>query len=244
MNYKDKNIKKINEDKTIGIIIVKKNDKYIMEYCSDKRIISKTYELVWYNIYYRGDCMYYHASRTKDIKVLEPRVSNHKVPLIYFSSKRENVLVYLSNAIEKYCKESGFVHEGIYTTWASYGFTEDGKLRLEEYYPNATIETYKGVSGYIYHINEVPNIEKLNDIPFAFKTSTPTKIDSVEYIPDAYEAIVEEVNKGNIVLIKYEEYIKTKKDWLERTIKKEYDESASQPEYRYFLESKFKFLKK
>ena len=50
--------------------------------------------------------MYYHASRTKDIKVLEPRVSNHKVPLIYFSSKRENVLVYLSNAIEKYCNET------------------------------------------------------------------------------------------------------------------------------------------
>ena len=188
--------------------------------------------------------MYYHASRTKDIKVLEPRVSNHKVPLIYFSSKRENVLVYLSNAIEKYCNETGFVHNGIYTTWASYGFNEDGKLKLEEYYPNATIETYKGVSGYIYHINEVPNLEKLNDIPYAFKTSTPTKIDSVEYIPDAYLAIMDEVNKGNIVLVKYEDFIKTKKDWLEKTIQKEYEESISQPEYRYFLESKFKFLKK
>ena len=46
MNYIDKNIKTVDEDKTIGIIIVKKNDRYIMEYCSDKRIISKTYELV------------------------------------------------------------------------------------------------------------------------------------------------------------------------------------------------------
>ena len=46
MNYIDKNIKTIDEDKTIGIIIVKRNDQYIMEYCSDKRIISKTYELV------------------------------------------------------------------------------------------------------------------------------------------------------------------------------------------------------
>ena len=34
------------DDKTIGIILVKKNDKYIMEYCSDKRILSKEYELV------------------------------------------------------------------------------------------------------------------------------------------------------------------------------------------------------
>lgn len=46
MNYIDKNMKTINHDKTIGIIIVKKNDKYIMEYCSDDRIMTKEYELV------------------------------------------------------------------------------------------------------------------------------------------------------------------------------------------------------
>ena len=46
MNYIDKNLKTIEEDKTIGIIIVKKNDKYIMEYCSDNRIITKEYELI------------------------------------------------------------------------------------------------------------------------------------------------------------------------------------------------------
>lgn len=46
MNYIDKNIKTIDEDKTIGIIIVKKNDKYIMEYCSDNKIITKEYELL------------------------------------------------------------------------------------------------------------------------------------------------------------------------------------------------------
>ena len=46
MNYIDKNIKTIDEDKTIGIIIVKKNNKYIMEYCSDDRIMSKEYLLI------------------------------------------------------------------------------------------------------------------------------------------------------------------------------------------------------
>ena len=46
MNYIDTNLKKNTQDKTIGIIIVRKNNKYIMEYCSDKRILSKTYELV------------------------------------------------------------------------------------------------------------------------------------------------------------------------------------------------------
>jgi len=46
MNYIDDNLKSINEDKTNGIIIVKKDDKYIMEYCSDKRIISREYMLL------------------------------------------------------------------------------------------------------------------------------------------------------------------------------------------------------
>jgi len=46
MNYINNNLKTINQDKTIGIIIVKRNNKYIMEYCSDNRILSKQYELV------------------------------------------------------------------------------------------------------------------------------------------------------------------------------------------------------
>ena len=46
MNYIDKNLKTINQDKTIGIIIVRKNNKFIMEYCSDKRILAKEYELL------------------------------------------------------------------------------------------------------------------------------------------------------------------------------------------------------
>jgi len=45
MNYIDKNLKTIEEDKTIGIIIVRKNDNYIMEYCSDDRILAKEYIL-------------------------------------------------------------------------------------------------------------------------------------------------------------------------------------------------------
>ena len=46
MNYVDNNIKRSTQDKTIGIIICKRNNKYIIEYCSDKRIIAKEYELV------------------------------------------------------------------------------------------------------------------------------------------------------------------------------------------------------
>ena len=46
MNYIDKNLKKSNQDKTIGIIICKNDNEYIIEYCSDKKIISREFELV------------------------------------------------------------------------------------------------------------------------------------------------------------------------------------------------------
>ena len=46
MNYIDENLKKFNQDKTIGIIICKQNNKYVIKYCSDDRIIAREYELV------------------------------------------------------------------------------------------------------------------------------------------------------------------------------------------------------
>ncbi len=44
MNYIDKNLREINQDKTIGIIICKKGNKFIMEYCSDSRILAREYQ--------------------------------------------------------------------------------------------------------------------------------------------------------------------------------------------------------
>jgi len=47
MNYIDENLRKFNQDKTIGIIICKQDNKYVIKYCSDDRIIAREYELVW-----------------------------------------------------------------------------------------------------------------------------------------------------------------------------------------------------
>lgn len=46
MNYIDKNVKELDDNKTVGIIICKRNDKYVIDYCSDNRIIAREYELV------------------------------------------------------------------------------------------------------------------------------------------------------------------------------------------------------
>ena len=46
MNYIDKNIKEISNNNTIGILICKKENKFVIEYCSDDRIAVREYELV------------------------------------------------------------------------------------------------------------------------------------------------------------------------------------------------------
>ena len=46
MNYIDKHVKNTNHDKTIGIIVCRKDNKYLIEYSSDKRIKITEYELI------------------------------------------------------------------------------------------------------------------------------------------------------------------------------------------------------
>ena len=46
MNYIDKHVKSINHNKTIGLIITRKNNRFILEYASDKRILAKEYKFI------------------------------------------------------------------------------------------------------------------------------------------------------------------------------------------------------
>ena len=46
INYIDKNVRTINQDKTIGIIICKKDNQFVMEYCSDNSIFKTTYKMI------------------------------------------------------------------------------------------------------------------------------------------------------------------------------------------------------
>ena len=184
--------------------------------------------------------MYYHASPAPGIRVLEPRVSNHNTPLVYFSQKRENVLVYLSNAVEKFCRETGFPHQGNWTKWGPYGF-KNGILQLDEYYPNALEDTYRGVSGYVYHASSIQEAEHI-EIPSAAVSAVPVAVDGVEFVPDACEAILDAERRGLILVRRYEDLPEQMLAWIRKTVREQYDQAGAQPEYRWFLQNKFDFL--
>ncbi len=182
--------------------------------------------------------MLYHASQTPGIEIIEPHISNHKKPLVYFSEKRENTLVYLSNAVQKHCRKTGFAYEGIFTKWASYGFNKEGILVLDEYYPNASRETYEGVEGYVYSAADGTG-KPLSGIPFAFVSCEPVKAEGCEHIPDAYAALLQAAEEGKIIMNSYENNSPGKLEWINKTVREEYADPGITPEYKYFLKCKF-----
>ncbi len=186
--------------------------------------------------------MLYHASRTGGIVRLEPRVSNHGVPLVYLSAKRENVLPYLSNAVERYCRETGFAHTGEWTKWGPYGFTQDGRLRLEEYYPNALEQTYRGVSAYIYAVDAGEGVRPLEGIPDAYVSEQSVPVARCEYIPDAYAEIMASAGRGEIVIQRFEDMSPAMAKWNRDTILREYADNPQKEDYRHFLRGKFPFI--
>ena len=186
--------------------------------------------------------MLYHASQTPGIAMLEPRTSNEGVPRIYFSDKRENVLVYLSNAVEKICREDGFVHTGKWQKWATYGFAKDGLLHFSEYYENALADTYAGVQSYIYTVEPSEAVIPFEKIRSCFYAETPQRVASCEIVPDALEALLKAEREGKIVITRFSELSERKLEWIRQTTFDEYRNAADAPDYRYFLKKKYPFL--
>lgn len=46
MNYIDKNVKEVSNNSTIGILICKKENRFVIEYCSLDSIVVREYELI------------------------------------------------------------------------------------------------------------------------------------------------------------------------------------------------------
>ena len=110
---------------------------------------------------------------------------------------------------------------------------------MEEYYPNALISTYKGVSGYIYSAEAIIDSGFAVQIPDAATSSVAVRVKDVEYVPDAYEAILQAEREGLITILRYEEMPEEMWEWNEKTIKEEYEEALEHPEYRHFLKGNF-----
>ncbi len=71
---------------------------------------------------------------------------------------------------------------------------------MEEYYQDALESTYSGVSGYIYSVDNIIDSGYELNIPDAATSSVAVSVSGTEYVPDAYEAMLEAEKSGLICI--------------------------------------------
>lgn len=182
---------------------------------------------------------FYHASDVANLKKLTPQQSNYiQNPTLFFSSKIENVLIYLANPVKRFYEEKYGKSNQIFQKFATYGFNKDKLLFIDEYYPNALKENFENISGYIYEIEAEPNSLVENKIPFVYSTNQPQKVIKSTYIPNALNLILDFEKKGLIKINRYETLSEKKMQIIKQQVEDCF-EKTNDKIFKEFLIEKF-----
>lgn len=140
---------------------------------------------------------YYHCSPTAGLKVLEPRKPKafEKPARVYLTTLLPMALMYSVRNYE-------------YT----YGYTKDGQIYLEEYYPNELEILYRGKSASLYLCD--PEKTESTQIPNEAVSEDAVPIISETLISDACEALLEQERLGTLVIYRYHELSEKKLEWI------------------------------
>lgn len=142
---------------------------------------------------------YYHCSPTAGLKLLQPRkpVSFEKPPMVYMTTLLPMALMYSVQNYEY-----------------SYGYTKEGQIYFDEYFPNALEILYRGKSASLYLCN--PESTDTTRIPNEAVSEKEVPVICEIPIPDAYEALLEQERLGTLVIRRYDELSEGMLDWIRR----------------------------
>ena len=140
---------------------------------------------------------YYHCSPTAGLTVLEPRkpVSFEKPTRVYLTTLLPMALMYTVRNYEY-----------------SYGYTKEGQIYFDEYYPNALEILYRGKSASLYLCD--PESTESTRIPNEAVSEKAVPVISETYIPDACEALLEQERLGTLVILRYHEQSEEMLNWI------------------------------
>ena len=143
---------------------------------------------------------YYHCSPTAGLTLLEPRKpeSFEKPARVYLTTLLPMALMYAVRNYEY-----------------SYGYTKEGQIYFEEYYPNALEILYRGKSASLYLCD--PESTETTQIPNEAVSEKAVPIVSETHIPDALEALLEQERLGALVIRRYHELPEEMLNWI-RTV--------------------------
>lgn len=142
---------------------------------------------------------YYHCSPTHGLTVLEPRkpVFTEKPARVYLTTLLPMALMYSVRNYE-------------YT----YGYTRDGQIYLEEYFPNALEILYRGREASLYLCD--PEVTETTRIPNEATSEAPVPVIRETRIPDALDALLEQERLGTLVIHRYRELSEGKRNWIRK----------------------------
>ena len=131
---------------------------------------------------------FYHGSPVGGLTELQPSEARQfgKPRQVCMSALRAMALLYLIDNFE-------------YT----YGYDKSGRIYYEEYFPDSLEKLYGGKSGYLYEC--AAGEYQTTKIPNEYVSPVPVRTLSCEYIPDAYLALREAADRGEIRLVPYDQ---------------------------------------
>jgi len=147
---------------------------------------------------------YYHCSPISGLKMLKPGVPVYfdKPTRVYLSTLLPMALLY-----------------GIRNFEYTYGYTKDGQIYYEEYFPDALKILYQGQSASLYICD--PSQVETTRIPNEVVTASDVPVLEEICIPDVYEALLEQERKGALMIRKYQQLDERMLTWIRKAEKEE-----------------------
>lgn len=142
---------------------------------------------------------YYHCSPIQGLTILQPRKpeSFHKPQAVYLTTLLPMALMY-----------------GIRNYEYTYGYTREGQIYLDEYFPNALEILYQGKSASLYICK--PQDTQTTRIPNeAISLQEVTVLEEIR-IPDVLHALLEQERLGALVIHRYGELSEGQRNWIRK----------------------------
>lgn len=140
---------------------------------------------------------YYHCSPTAGLTILEPRKPEafEKPSRVYMTTSLPMALMY-----------------GVRNFEYTYGYTREGQIYFEEYFPNALEILYRGKHASLYLC--APEQVETTNIPNEAVCAAAVPIVGEVVIPDVWEALLEQQRLGALVIRRYEELSPRMLAWI------------------------------
>ncbi len=140
----------------------------------------------------------YHGSPVPGLKELQPSVTRYfgKPKQVCLTANLPMALMY-----------------GVKHFEYTYGYTKDGQIYYEEYFPDALREIYGGKAASLYRCAFREDMEP-TQIPNEVVTPRPVPVREEIAVPDVYQALLEQERLGTLRIMRYRDMTEKRLAWV------------------------------